>query len=254
MTEPQPDLQAILSTLSHQISEIDKVRLDDFMRRNTGLIPSNCRLSMNSGELILEVGESSIAEKLWRNQQNLLSHATITRFTILCGAEHYSASLETITRRNTRSMQKSLAQIERGCSYRELLNKIASTEYPAFVVEMPQNWHWGQPQRCLLTSAQVTGFSGRKAPNWHGDDVTLLYDREEFERLHNSLMREFESTPSDRTTFISNIEYRSYTVASDRESLAKGQEAEYRSDIEVLYIPDLETIVRVCYCKERHIL
>jgi hypothetical protein len=253
MTE-QPDLQTILSKLSRQISEIDKIRLDDFIRRNTGLIPSNCRLSMRSGELILETGESSIAEKLWRDQQNLLSHATITRFTILCGAERYSASLETINRRNARSMNKSLTQIERGCTYQELLTKVANTQYPAFVVEMPRNWHWGQPQRCLLTSAQVTGFSGRKAPNWHGDDVTLLYDRQEFERLHNRLMHEFDQTPRDRTALVSDIEYRSYTVASDRESLAKGQEAEYRSDIEVLYIPDLETIVRVCYCKERRVL
>lgn len=255
MTE-QPDLQTILNTLSRQISEIDKIKLDDFVSRNAGLIPSNCRLSMKTGELILEVSESDLAAKLWRDQQQLLSHATIERFTILCcGTECYSAPLETLQRRNDRFMSnKSLAQVRRDCTYRELLNKIANTEYPAFVVEMPQNWHWGQPQRCLLTSAQVTNFSGRKSLNWHGDDVTLLYDRPEFEKLYDRLLREFDSTTGDRIAYIKDIEYRSYTVASDRQSLAKGQEAEYVSDVEILRIPELEMVVRVCYCKERRIL
>jgi hypothetical protein len=72
--------------------------------------------------------------------------------------------------------------------------------------------------------------------------------------MHDRMMQTLAETPAGEIARLNNFEYRSYTVAADRESLAKDQEAEYQSDIEILYIPDLDTIVRVCYCKHRRLL
>lgn len=143
-----------------------------------------------------------------------------------------------------------LASTANSCSYGDLLIDIANSKYPAFVVEVPQRWHWGQPQKCFLTSTQVSSFSGRKAPKWHGDDVTLLYDRQVFEKMHDNLTREFESNGGSKI-ILRDYEYRSYTVDPSREQLCRDREHEYQSDIEMRYLQDLDMLVRICYCKER---
>ena len=248
----------LFATLAQQIEDCDTTELDRFLRQAADLLPSNCTPLVRQGELILECMEQPTAQKLWRDQSKLLDidHAKINRFTILCGDRRHSISIEGL--RHERSltaspMNQSLAYIQNGCSYQQLLLKVANAQHPTFVVEMPKGWHWGQPQRVILTSAQVTGFSGRKAPNWHGDDVTLLYDRSELERIHSTLMQELEQTPG-HIAQLNNFEYESYTVANDRESLFRDQKARYSSDLEVMYIPDLDMIVRVCYCKHREII
>jgi hypothetical protein len=251
----RPNISDLLNTLAQQISASDRAKLEDFLRESADLIPENCTPAVRHGELILKCDDATTAKSLWREQQKLLKHATINRFTVLSETSCRSVSVEAIQRRSRNPSMNNLAlNVENGCSYQNLLRKIANSEYPAFVIEVPKGWHWGQPQRCILASAQVTKFSGRRSPDWHGDDVTLLYDRPDFEWLHDRLMRELDTTAPGQVAQIKDLEYQSYTVASDRTSLFRGQKAHYNSDFEMLFIPELDMIVRVCYCKHREII
>lgn len=138
-------------------------------------------------------------------------------------------------------------------TYGNVLKQIAKSEYPVFVTEIPQDWHWGQPLPCILTSSQVSKFSGRVAPKWHGDDVTLLYDKQDFEKQYDILMTAFHSRSNKDEPYVlvPNVEYRSYTVDKNRKSLTRETLCEYNSDFEVIWLEDIEMLVRVCYCKDR---
>ncbi|HAX75755.1 MAG TPA: hypothetical protein DCY88_07950 [Cyanobacteria bacterium UBA11372] len=136
-------------------------------------------------------------------------------------------------------------------SYKDLLQIVATSEYPTFVTELPKNWHWGQPVPVILASAEVTNFSGRHAPKWHSKDITILYDRSVFEKQYQDLMIELSNNPGQTRATLKDYVYRSYTVDQGRESLCRDIEMEYSSDLEIMYLDDLDIIVRICYCKDR---
>ena len=59
------------------------------------------------------------------------------------------------------------------------------------------------------------------------------------------------SNANQGSAIIRDYEYRSYTADPSRDFLCRHQEHEYNSDFEIMYLEDLDMIVRICYCKER---
>ncbi|QSJ14585.1 hypothetical protein JYQ62_22055 [Nostoc sp. UHCC 0702] len=135
-------------------------------------------------------------------------------------------------------------------TYNDLLIKVANSQYPTFVTEVPKGWHWGQPQNLILTNSQVAPFSGVKPVKLHGQDVTLLYDQHVFEKQMSVLTKDFEIT-NQGYNFVEDYSYISYTIDKSRQSLCRDIAHEYNADFELIYLRDMETVVRVCYCKER---
>lgn len=208
--------------------------------------------------LIIDCPGREIASAVWRQKNYLLSTAHLLnlakriiisnrgKFFTIVSSVRYLGSTSNINM-ITESSQKI------GCSYLDLLAKVYQAEVPTYVMEMPGNWHWGQPQKILLTSAQVTSFSGKPAPKLHNEDVTLLYDRVDLERLNESLIREFEANPDGKAS-LKDVDFLSYTIDRDRESFARGEKMRYVADFEVLWVRDLNLTVRVSQCKLREAL
>jgi hypothetical protein len=205
--------------------------------------------------LIVDCSQTSNLDKLWEQRHFILDSATLLGLTgrlifkrrgFLFGSVSSPSIYEGV--QPNMILPTTTAN---SCKYADLLRIALNSDYPAYFVEIPHNWHWGQPQRCILTSSQVTDFSGRIAPRWHGDDVTLLFDRPEFEKRHEALMKEISTAPEGQRTILRDYEYRSYTVDPTRDLLCRAEERLYNADIEITQVEDLNLLVYICYCKER---
>ncbi len=219
-------------------------------RKSNPVIVIDCP-SPSSHKVLEEEEITAVLQSLWRQTHLLVESARLLGLSdrvILKRRGHLFGSTSSL-KNNQGDKAMRLQTLTNTCTYGELLLKVATAEYPTFISEVSKNWHWGQPQRIILTSADVTSFSGRKAPNWHGDDVTLLYEREVFQAMYEDLFREMETSPA--RAVLRDYVYRSYTVDTSREFLCRDKEHEYNSDIEIVYINDLDILVRICSCKER---
>lgn len=143
-------------------------------------------------------------------------------------------------------------------SYQELLEIAcnSSPNYATYITVIPSRlgrsiWEWGKPVKCILTSDGVKNFSSRLPFNFHGKDVTLLYDKLEMERQMTILTRELERSPKQRI-IIKDFQYETYLSDKDCEDIRKdpSQKYSYNADFEMMNVEGLG-IIRICHCKER---
>jgi hypothetical protein len=146
-----------------------------------------------------------------------------------------------------------VAEKVEGYTYDDLFLEIATSPFPAFVTEFPDNWYPGMPVECVVANPKVTRFSGLAATSWSLKDVTVLYDLHRFEKQYNILTTEFENRSNKDIPWVlvENVEYRSYTLDQARKTLSRDQECEYLSDFKIAYLSDLQKKVRVCFSKDR---
>ncbi|MBD2570020.1 hypothetical protein [Anabaena lutea] len=216
----------------------------------------NIYFEQRKSELCLVIDcPGDVIDKVWEYKHKILSAAFLLGFNkklILKreGSIYASASSRfSIEEVKEGLMHLSAETITKGLVFNDLLLFVANSQYPTFVTEVPRNWHWGQPQRLVLTNSQVTNFSGVKSTKLHGEDMTLLYDRVIFERQMSILTREFEKSPKEN--IVKDYAYTSYTIDKFRQSLCRDSEHEYNADFKMIYIEDLDMIARVCCCKDR---
>lgn len=204
--------------------------------------------------LVIDCPSKPIAQKLWSERSLLVSSAHLLglaeRLILKMKGHRYGTASSSINSNGDEPMITTTST-KSGCQYQDLLLSVAHSKFPTFVIEIPKNWQWGVPQHVVLTSSQVTSFSGRTAPRWHKEDVTILYEKQEFERIHSDLMRELSNNTDTMRASISDYDYHSYTVDSSRESLTAKEKQLYVSDLEIMYLQDIDMLVRVCHCKQR---
>lgn len=136
-------------------------------------------------------------------------------------------------------------------NYPELLDIVRFSDYPTYVTVLPKSWEWEMPIRCVLTSEKVAQYAGRTPVDFHGSDISLLYDKDDLEKQIAILMREFERN-NQNPVKISDLTYMTYLSDPTRKTLQKdpSRRYEYNADFEIQYIHNIG-IVRICHCKER---
>lgn len=136
-------------------------------------------------------------------------------------------------------------------NYPELLDLVRYSLFPTYVSVLPPAWEWEKPIRCVLTSDRVREYSTRCPLDFHGTDLSLLYDKKDMEQQINILMREFDRNNCNPTK-ISDVTYFTYLSDPERKSIQKDpiRRYEYNADFEIQYIDGIG-LLRICHCKDR---
>jgi len=119
------------------------------------------------------------------------------------------------------------------------------------MITTPMQWEWKIPIKCVLTSKKVLQHTNRTPLDFHGADISILYDKSDLEKQIATLMREFWRNNGNPTR-INDLEYTTYLSDLTQKSLQKDpyKRYEYNADFEIQFIEGIG-LIRICHCKSR---
>lgn len=216
-----------------------------------GNVLKRCKLYTEEKEIIIDCPTYADARFLSYNAGEL---AEITRN--LTNSEGFVIELEgdeldyipLISKTSLNMLASPTKQIS---AYPELLDIVRYSDYPTYVTLLPVDWEWEMPIKCVLTSDKVFQFAQRTPLDFHGADISLLYDKSDLEKQIGITMREFERNNSNPTKIV-DLEYTTYLSDPSRKTPQKDpcRRYEYVADFEIQFIKGIG-LVRICHCKER---
>jgi len=135
--------------------------------------------------------------------------------------------------------------------YSELLDIARFSEFPTYITLLPMQWEWKMPIKCVLTSKKVLQHTNRTPLDFHGADISILYDKSDLEKQIAILIREFWRNNGNPTR-INDLEYTTYLSDPTQKSLQKDpyKRYEYNADFEIQFIEGIG-LIRICHCKSR---
>lgn len=220
---------------------------------NCGSALKYCTLSVQATDIIVSCLNEASASFLAFNIKEL---AGILRSLTNCQRliiELMGDKFDSISLTSNQSKTMIASNTKQIVDYPELLDIVKFSEFPTYVTLLPKSWEWEIPIKCVLTSDKVRQYSSRAPIDFHGADISLLYDKNDLERQIAILMREFERNNKNPTK-INDLEYITYLSDPTRKILQKDicRRYEYNADFEIQYIEGIG-LIRICHCKSRRL-